>query len=810
MIVLSLGLAVGAATAVFSFVDVVLLRPLPYRDANSLVLLWGSKTKEIARGISNLDLQDLQANNQVFENVVPFVESTGTTLRLGREDSVRVKGLYVGREFFSVIGVHPYLGGGRGELEELPATEAVAVLSYDFWKTRFGRDSSVVGRTILLNDEPHRIVGVMPPEFFFPDQTVQVWLRITRQLIPPSRGTPFFHAIARLRLGGTFAAAQTDVDRVVSTLASAYPDTDKHLVVGVFSLLDQIVGNYRAAFWSLFGGVFLLLMIACANIAHLLLAQGMRRAAEMSVRMTLGATRQVIIRQLLTESLLVSSVGGVVGTLMAFGGVRVMLRLGLTDIPRFADASVDYRALLFALGASMLAGLSFGLLPAMRASTTNPVEDLKGGMSYSYGTRSRFRDILTVSEIALAFVLMSGAGLSINSFVRLARLNWGFRPDHLLIADAVPPQSTWYDISQNAAFAEQLIPRFQALPGVQSVTVARGSPIAGVVGGPSYVTADGKQRYAPRLEVAGPFYFRTLGIPILRGREFNEKDDGLAPKVAVVDKALAQQLWPGQDPVGKTLFVLSLKKEIDKKVASLLRLGKKSEAWGLAYAPESVEKIAYAVVGEVGPVLMYGPLPVDSSSIYIDYRQRPTGIPMLLESFFLRTSTEPTTLTKAVREIISTTSRGATIDQIDTLEERVQSAVGDRGSSKLLFVVSSITSAQALLLAVLGVYGVIGYTAVLRTHEIGVRIALGGQRARIFQMILGRGFLLIICGLLFGLAGTVATTKLLAGYLFGITPTDTLTLACAAGVLFLTACFACYLPARRAMLLDPVSALRHE
>jgi putative ABC transport system permease protein len=810
-VVLPLGLAIGAATAVFSFTDAVLLRPFPYRDANRLVLLWASKTTQVTRGISGPDLADLRSQALLFEDVVPFVGS-GVPLNFGVENSRTVRGFYVGGGLFSLLGVRPLVGRNFRPDEDHPGAEKAAVLSYSFWEDQFGGDRGIVGRGITLSGETYTVVGVTAPEFFFPDPTVQVWLPIAPAMLPRDRSAMSVHALARLKQGVTLARAQSDVDTIVRRLAAAYPDTDRSLSIGLFPLVDQIVGKHRAAFWSLLGGAGLLLLIGSANAGHLLLARGMRRRAEVSVRVALGATPGAIFRQLLTESLLLSVAAGATGVLVAFWGVRVLRGVGLTDIPRFAEARVDLAALTFALAISLLTGVSFGVLPALRASRANVVESLKeGGMAHSYGARSHLRDLLMVSEIAFAFVMMAAAGLLINSFVRLARVHWGFRPDHVLVADVLLPYAYAWDIPRETAFANQVIPGLKALPGVHSVSVAHGSPIAEVWGGGDALTLDGKQKVlVGRMELVGPGYFEALGIRLLSGRGFMESDNADAAKVAVVERGLAEQLWPGENPVGKRFFVPTVKSEVFHRVLMLHDSGRHAESRRLWDDPNSQEQIPYDVVGEVGPVLMYGPLQQETSAVYLDSRQRPACYPMMAQSFFLRTSTEPSGLAKAAREAIRAAGGGVTIMQIDTLERRVRRAVGARGSSKLLTVVSGVTSGLALALAALGIYGVMAFTTALRTHEIGVRIALGAQRGEIFRMVLGRGLLVTSAGLLFGMSGAIATTKMLASYLFGVSPTDPATFAAAIAVFLAVASLACYWPARWATKVDPMTALRYE
>lgn len=810
-VVLALGLGIGATTAVFSFVDAVVLRPLPYRAPDRLVLLWAWKTKEVRRGISGPDLADLRAQNAVFEDVVPSRGDSAEPLKFGVERTRTIRGFYVGSGLFTLLGIRPYLGRAFSPGDEWQESNKAAILSYSFWTSEFGGDRGVIGRTITVEGEPYTVAGVMPPEFFFPDQSVQLWLPLKRAMMPMERSGMSVHAVARLKPGVTLTRAQSDVDVIVRRLASTYPATDRSLSIGLFPAFDVIVGNYRAGFWVLLGAVGLLFLIACANVAHLLLVRGLRRGAEISVRVALGATRGAIMRQLLVESVVLSLMGGAAGMAIAECGVRILKTLTLTDIPRFHQVAVDWRCLLFALVTSLAAGLLVGLLPALRSARGNLVESLKAGRTYSFGARSRLRDLLAVSEVTLAFVLLAGTGLLINSFIRLMRLDWGFRPDHLLVLDVSTRDPDFpRDISRNIGFTQQVLPRLSALPGVQSVAAARGSPMTGYWSAwPGNVSADREHSVQPLLSLVGPGYFRTLGIPLLRGREFIDSDSTNAPRVAVVSATLAARLWRGQDPLGKKLLVWDLKPEMYKRGHELKLAGRLDDMMKLADHPDSYDRIAYHVVGEVAPALMLGPSQIDTAAAYLDYRQRPPAWPMLGESFFLRTSTPPASVAKAARTIIESDGEVEHVNE-DALEERVRTAMGAHTSNKLLLVVSSVTSGLALALAALGIYGVLAFTTALRTHEIGVRIALGARQGEMLRMVLRRGLLVTLHGLLFGSLGAILATRTLSSYLFGITPTDSATYAEVAMLLFLVAFLACYLPARRAMKVDPTVALRYE
>lgn len=794
--ILSLGLAIGVTTAVFSFTDAVLLRPLPWRDANRLVMMWGSKTTEVKLGLSGPDLNDLRVQNRCFQDVVPFFAGNSTS----GSDSEDVNEFGAGTGFLSLLGVRPYLGRAFRPEDSEPGNDRVAIISYSFWKARFGGDPKAVGRSFVIAGEPYTVIGVTPSGFFFPDEHVQAWVPLSREMLSGVRGGSIVYALARLKPGVTIPEAQNQVDTIVSRLKAMYPQ-DQRLVMGVFSLADQILGSYRAATWSLFGGALLLLMIACANVAHLLLARAMRRGPEISVRVTLGATHGAIFQQLLTESLLLAVGGGIVGILIAYWGMRLLLLEHLADIPRFGEAGINGAALLFALGISLVSGLLFGMFPALHASRPNLTASLKqGGVSYSFGARSGLRDLLMVSEVAFAFVLIASAGLLVNSFVRLATIQWGFRPEHVLIVDSSPANST-------TEFIESALSRLKALPGVLSSSVSRGSLITGWFGASTTFTLDGYRFDNVRFSVVGPDYFKTLGIRVVRGREFTNADGQSAPRVAIIDKRLAAQLWPGQNPVGKTIPIRALKQDVWDRIMALGP--EKADRSNLWNGPNSQETIPFEVVGEVEPVLTYGPMQPRSSDIYMNYPQRIPGLNRV-GNFYIRTSTNPSSLGLAARTAVEGAAPGTVVYNVDTLEHRVQGAIGGHGSNKLLALVSSVTGALGLLLAALGIYGVLAYATVLRTREIGVRIALGAQRSTIFRMVIGRGLVLTVAGLFLGFYGAMQTTRALSGYLFQIKPMDPLTLAGAAVIFLLAAFLACYIPARRAMRLDPLTALRYE
>lgn len=812
LMMLSLALSIGATTTVFSFANAVLFRPLPYRDATKLVLLWASKSATVTRGISGPDLADLREQSQAFEDIVPFVGSTGEPLSFGLERTRPVNGFRVGEEMFRLLGTQPYLGRAFRSNAQ-PDEERMVVLSYSFWKTEFGANPGVVGSQIILNGEPYTIVGVMPEDFFFPDQSVQVWVQILSSQIPAQRGNPMLHAIARLKPKLSFEQGQAEVDAIAKRLAATYPDTDRQLNIGLFRLADQVLGPYRLAFWSLLGGMLLLLLIACANVAHFLLARGVQRAPEISTRLAFGATPRAIFRQLLTESVLLSIAGGAGGVFLAYIGVYNIRRLGFTDIPRFGAARVNGSVLVFAVLISLGTGVLCGALPALRSSQLNLIESLKqSAASYGYGAQSHVRDLLMIGEIAFTFTLMVAGGLLINSFVRLARVDWGFDPNHVLLVDTLLPREYARSVPQTQDFSGQVVSKLKALRGVSSVGISSGSIIRNWSWKGADVIQEGRQEIRTRESMVGPGYFQTLAMPLLRGRAFLESDGAVAPRVTVIEKGLAEQLWPDQDPIGKHLFVLAPKKEIWDEYLGLQRAGKETEASRLLADANGFDKVPFEVVGLVGPALLFGVLPLDSDpSIYVDYRQRTYDNAMSLETFLVRTETDPSTFANPARDIINQAGSGkVTIKNIDTLEERVRQAIGGRGSNELLLVISSTTGALGVLLTALGIYGMLSYAVTSRTREIGIRMALGEKSHKILSMILGRNILVTVAGLLFGVLLSLAFTKLLASYLFGVEPNDLPTFGATTALFLGVALLASYFPARRATQVDPVAALRHE
>jgi predicted permease len=812
-VILTLAFGIGGATAVFSFVNAVLLRPFPYTNPQRLVLLWASKSENVARGISGPDLMDVQAQATWFDGIVPIYGSPAIPFTLGGgADASTANGLSVGTDLFSVLGTQPYLGR---TFVTADSRERVTILSYGLWQERFGGDSRTIGKTISLNDQVCTVIGVMPRGFFFPDPSIRLWTPLEDRPGLHQRGNALVHAIARLRPGTTLVQAQSQLDLITNRLAIAYPDTDEKLTIGVFPLLQEVVGRYSLAFWSLLCGVGLLLLIACANTAHLLLARGLRRRSELCVRVALGATRWMIFRQLLTESLLLGLAGGTAGIFFAVFGIKLMIRLGLSDIPRFTEAKLDGITLLFALGASLVTSLLFGLLPAISASRLDLVDSLKlGGAALSQTGRSQIRDVLVVSEVSIAFLLLVGAGLLINSFVRLMRVDWGFHADHVLVVSLKLPKSFALNPALEQDFVQEVDGRLKRMPAVNSVGISASVPTGNLyLTKGEYVTAEGHTKVLTRQWVVGPDYFRTLNIPVIQGREFTAKDGRQEAKVIVIAKNLADEFWPGRTAIGKTMTLLEMKNGLAEKEHGLSRTQARVMDAQIESDPNSWDNTSYEVIGVVSEVKMSGlKRDVDFSrpSIYVDYRQRWNGLSMQYLTFFLQTRNDPMIIASLARDTILQNRDDIILLETTTMPDLVNRAIGGRGSNRLLLVILTTASGIGLILVSLGLYGLLSYMTVARSYEIGVRVALGAQRGDIFRMILGRGLLLTAAGLLFGVAGAIMTTDILSSYLYGVLPTDLATICAVLLLLLVVAFTACYFPARRAAKLNAWSAIRCE
>ena len=788
--VIALALGVGANTAVFSVVNAALLRPLPYKDPERLVRLSEQSEKLPQMSVSYPNFLDWRAQQTSFERMAA-TQFASYNLSGGGEPE-RLQGRNISPEFFSVFGVEPALGRTFTEEENRPGQGRVVVLSHGLWQRRFGSDPSILGRALTLNGEPYTVVGVTPEGFRFGSATdVYVPLGSVNDRTMMMRDNhPGIYVYARMKPGVTAEGADQEMRTIAARLAAQYPDSNGGNSATVTPLGEFFVSGIRPSLLVLLGAVGLVLLIACANIANLLLARAAARGREIAIRTALGASRWRVMRQLLVESVLLALVGGGAGLLLAMWSVDLIRSLAEGNLPPTAVIRLDSAVLLFTLGVSLLTGLVFGLAPAIQGSRADLNTSLKEGARSQTGGagRQRVRSALVVSEVALSLLLLTGAGLLVKSFARLREARLGFEPRGLLTMQVSRSVGKDEPPARAAAYFEEMRARVGALPGVKAVAYSEGMPQLGAA--ETLASVEGRPQapgQPPPLAVrftASPGYLDAMGIRLLRGRFFDERDTAGAPRVAVVDEAFARALFPGEDPVGKYLA---------------------------GFAAENIPPAE--IVGVVEHVNNYGlnqPEQV-APQLYYAFKQIPEKFLALQLSsgvfIAVRTDGDPAALAPAVRRESQALDPAQPLYSVNTMEEVVaQSIATQRLSTTLL----GFFAAVALLLAGVGIYGVMSYAVTQRRHEIGVRMALGAQPRDVLRMVVGQGMLLTLVGLGLGLAGAYALTRVLASLLYGVSATDPFVFLTVPFALAAVALLANLVPARRAMRTDPLVALRYE
>jgi putative ABC transport system permease protein len=781
--ILALSLGIGANTAIFSVVNAVLLKPLPFKEPDRLVWAQAANLKTGEQGgmISPPDFIDYRDQNRVFEHFAAIADAS-FTLTGETSEPERVMGVRVSSDFFETLGVKPVQGRGFLAEEEHDGSNKVVVLSYGLWQRRFGSDPNLVGKTIELSGQSVTVVGIMPAGFQFPTET-EVWSPIGFGGKDTSvRRMHYLAAIGRLKPGVTIEQAQADITAVARHLEQQYPETNKDYGMGLQLLPEQIVGDMRRSLLVLLAAVGFVLLIACVNVANLMLARGAARSKEIAIRIALGASRARVVRQLLTESVLLALLGGVFGLLLAVWGVDLLVSLSPDDLPRVKEVAIDPRVLSFTLLLSFLTGIVFGLAPALSASSRGGVnETLKeGGRKGGAGVgHNRMRSLLVVAEVALSLVLLVGAGLLVKSFLRLSHVETGFNSTSVMTMRLALPQTKYAEDAQRAVFYQQLLERTKALPGVEAAGVISELPLSGqnndtyfALEGQPLATA-GSGENLSNFRTASPDYFRAMGIPLIKGRFFNEGDREGAPRVIIISETFARTFFPNEDPIGHRLT---------------MDLG---EPW------------TGEIVGVVGNIRHFSLATEPFREMYTNIAQTPRGMVNLV----VRTRSDPATLTASIKNVVQGLDKDLPIYNPKTMEQRVsESAAAPRFRTLLL----ALFAALALMLAAVGLYGVISYSVTQRTHEIGIRIALGAGRRDILKLIVGRGVVLTLIGVAIGLVGAFAMTRIMASLLFGVSATDPLTYTVVSLLLVAVALIACYVPARRATRVDPMVALRYE
>ncbi|MFB0554788.1 MAG: ABC transporter permease [Phycisphaerae bacterium] len=800
VVVLVLAIGIGANTTIFSVVNSILLGSLPYKDSERLVMVWGSYPKKGVKetAVSYPEYLDWKKQNTAFEHLACYnywpISITG-----GNEPE-RVFGLQVTADLFPLLESHPLHGRTYGPDEDRPGCDPVVVLSYGLWQRNFGRDPDIIGKIVKLDGKSFTVTGVMPPDFEFPPNMtaggrtimyqIDLWIPLAPYAYDKGRGMNNFLSIGKLKEGVSLQQAQTEMTMIASRLEKEYPDFSKGRSVNLVPLHEQVVANIRLALIILLGSAGFVLLIVCANIANLLLARATGRKKEMAVRSALGAVRMRLIRQLIVESVLLSLIGGLLGLLLTLCGTDLLVALAPRDIPRMDRISIDGKVFAFTLTLSLVTGLIFGLIPALRASRPNLHDNLKEGTTRitTDPGNYRIRNGLLIAEVALSLILLVGAGLMIKSFSNLLSVDPGFREESQLIFEIQLPAKDYPEDHQVRRFFSELVNRVQALPRVQSVGAVNYLPMIGFKITNNFTIDDllpssSSEKPIAEFRSVIPGYFRTMGISLLAGRLFHERDAEDASRVVIISESVARRHWPHESPIGKRLSCAPL--------ADVMRGG-----WDGSV-------VSREIVGVVSDVRHFGLKQPMTEFIYFPHGQDP----WLLMTFVLKTVGNPRSFVAPIRKEVCALDPAIPICNVQTMKEILSQAIE---RDRFLTLLLGVFALLATTIASVGIYGIISYFTTLRTHEIGIRIAIGAQKKDILKLFLRQILILLFIGLFLGLAGAIVVTRIMASQLFGVSPTDPSIFTGVSFVFTVVALLAGYFPVRKATKVDPMVALRYE
>ena len=783
--VVTLMLAIGVNTTIFSVVNAVLLKALPFREPQQLVSIHKNPSDSGFPGIAAYQYVAWKENGASFDDLAAYTDNNFNLT--GKGEPERISCAQVTASLFTTLGLQPVRGRVFLPEEDKPGANKVALVSEAFWQRRYGRDEAILQDTLTLNNEPYSIVGVMPASFRFPGE-FDVWLPLALDPVKESQGDTFqlIDVVGRLKSSATFAGAQTDLD-LISRRASVQRQNPLPLsTVEVTPLQKQLVAGVRLTVLVLWGAVGLVMLLACVNVASLMISRTFARQREIAVRAAVGARRWQLVRQLLTESIVIGVAGGALGLLIAVWGTRAVASLVpkdfATSVYDLNNIRLDWRVFAFTLGLSVLTGIVFGLAPALTASKPDLIQALRNSRSYglmSFGLRS-FRGWLVVAELALAVVLLLAAGLLVRSFNKLLTVDLGFDRENVLTARINLPRSKYSQPAQMQAFYDNLLQRVQALPGAQSAGTINHTPLNGF-GLIAFIQIEGvppldKKKDPPvGIGSVSPGYFQTMKIPLLSGRHYDARDGANGQKVAIVNQSFANRFFAHGDPLGKRI----------------------------SFGCEDSEGLCRTIVGVVGNIRQESITDEVTPELYVPFAQmRLNGMTLVV-----RTASDPLAIAKAVRNEVLSIDKNQPVYDVRTLAQRVDDAVAVSRSLMLLFAAFAVL---ALVLASVGIYGIVSYSVTQRTHEIGIRIALGARAANVLSLIMKNGLTLVLMGIAIGIAGALALTRFLATLLFGVTPTDALTFVVVSGIFFAIAIVASLIPALRATRVDPLIALRYE